>query len=378
MKRVIFLLLSLTTVLASCKKNEIEKKPPVVQIISITGITDTSATIESQIIDDEGSAIIAKGVVWDTTQNPVITKNAKTDDGKKAGVFTSTIKGLLPVTNYSVRAYAIKNNDTVYSTAMKFTTAKSLSLPEVRTVSVTPYTTSTTAYCEGAVESVGDGSIIENGMVWGTDSNLSVDHSFKVAYTPSCFGTCGFGNVISNLQPGATYYVRAYATSEIGTAYGNAIEFAQLNPAWSNLDLYKDEAVDITMGTVHMDAESRHFSSGSVLNGFDLPDGVNMYISFDDVNGLIYYTLGGVEYTPKSKDIVYIPKDSTIYIGADSQENDHIWYWGKGTYTIHIAGRSTSTDSQYYCKYVDLGGWGITFIFNNFQSDTNYLCEYKH
>lgn len=386
MKTLIHILIILPVFFASCNKKEsaeitpdptdtLNSTKPVVNIKPVTGITDSSASVQSEITEaGSGPAIIARGVVWGTAQNPDIIKNPKTNDGAGAGPFESVIKNLDPVTSYYTRAYAVTDADTVYSVNMKFTTTKRIGLPIVTTNSVTPYATSTTAECQGGITDLGGGTIAENGMVWGTDSNLSVNYSSKVSYIPACYSTCSFSNFISGLQPGKIYYVRAYATNEAGTAYGNAIEFVQLNPYWQNLDLYKDENTNTIIGAADMDAFSAHFSSSTVRNGFALPEGVSMYIYFEEANDLLYYTIAGVGYKAKAGDTVYIPKDSTVVVDAST----YSYSYGSGRFTIHIAGRSTSADNTYYCKYVDKGGSGITFVSFFFESDTSYSCEYKH
>ncbi len=87
----------------------------------ITGLTDTSAKSGGIIISDEGAAITAKGVCWDTTTNPTISNNF-TSDGTGSGNFTSTIKGLIANTTYYVRAYATNSVGTGYGNIITFKT----------------------------------------------------------------------------------------------------------------------------------------------------------------------------------------------------------------------------------------------------------------
>ena len=61
----------------------------------------------------EGNFIIAKGVCWNTDEEPTI-ENNKTNDGNGIGSFISHITGLLPNTTYYVRAYATNDTGTGY------------------------------------------------------------------------------------------------------------------------------------------------------------------------------------------------------------------------------------------------------------------------
>ena len=96
---------------------------PVVETDEVTEITDFSATCGGKVKDDGGAEITAKGIVWSTSKNPTVSLSTKTDDGKGAGEFRSTMTGLLPGTKYYVRAYAQNSAGTSYGSENSFTTA---------------------------------------------------------------------------------------------------------------------------------------------------------------------------------------------------------------------------------------------------------------
>ena len=97
---------------------------PVVETAEVTDITDVSATCGGKVTDDGGAEIIAKGIVWSTSENPTVSLSTKTDDGKGAGEFSSSMIGLLPGTKYYVRAYATNSVGTSYGAAKEFVTAE--------------------------------------------------------------------------------------------------------------------------------------------------------------------------------------------------------------------------------------------------------------
>ena len=81
-----------------------------------------------KIFTDGGSAVTARGVVWNTSENPTIAKNkGKTTDGTGVGSFISNITGLTKNTTYYVRAYATNANGTEYGANMKFVAEESSS-----------------------------------------------------------------------------------------------------------------------------------------------------------------------------------------------------------------------------------------------------------
>jgi uncharacterized protein (TIGR02145 family) len=81
--------------------------------------------------------------------------------------------------------------------------------------------TSTTATSGGDITNDGGSPVMQSGVVWSTSTyptiadNLTVDGSGMGNYTSSLTGLTG----------NTTYYVRAYATNNAGTAYGNELSF---------------------------------------------------------------------------------------------------------------------------------------------------------
>ena len=99
------------------------------------------------------------------------------------------------------------------------------SLPVVSTTSATAIT-ATSAAGGGNVTSDG-GALTTRGVCWSTSSNPTVSDS----HTTDGTGTGSFTSSITGLTPGTTYYVRAYATNSLGTAYGNEVSFTTSFPS---------------------------------------------------------------------------------------------------------------------------------------------------
>jgi hypothetical protein len=94
---------------------------PSVETVIPTGITNTTAVTGGNVTSAGTSIITARGVCWSQSPNPTIA-NSKTIDGNGTGIFSSTITGLTPLTQYYVRAYATNNAGTIYGSEVSFST----------------------------------------------------------------------------------------------------------------------------------------------------------------------------------------------------------------------------------------------------------------
>jgi hypothetical protein len=92
--------------------------------------------------------------------------------------------------------------------------------PTVTTISITSITT-TTAAGGGNVTSDGGASVTARGVCWSTSSNPVTSNS----HTSDGTSTGTFSSSITGLTAGTAYYVRAYATNNIGTSYGSNVQF---------------------------------------------------------------------------------------------------------------------------------------------------------
>lgn len=98
--------------------------------------------------------------------------------------------------------------------------ATGIDLPTVTTSNVTNVTASS-ATCGGNVTADGGSYVTERGICWGTSNAPTVDGSHQAMGQGNGTFTCN----MSNLEPNNVYYVRAYATNNRGTAYGEQKQF---------------------------------------------------------------------------------------------------------------------------------------------------------
>lgn len=100
-------------------------------------------------------------------------------------------------------------------------------IPELTTKAAT-YVSHKGAFCGGTFTAEANNSTAQ-GLCWGTSANPTTsDNHSEEMYGSSATGGGTFDVIISNLQPGTTYHVRAYCTNETGTGYGNDISFTTL------------------------------------------------------------------------------------------------------------------------------------------------------
>ena len=197
---------------------------PVVKTSSVTGIGTTYAKSGGTIEYSGPASITARGVCWSKNPAPTI-ENSHTSDGSGTGGFTSTMHSLAPNTTYHVRAYATNQFGTYYGDDCTFKTVNAL--PEVSTTAECSNFTLTSVKSGGTVIADHGFPVTARGVCWGTspnptaDGNHTTDGSGQGSFTSSVTGI-NFSN--------ATYYIRAYATNECGTGYGEEIVLKRNNP----------------------------------------------------------------------------------------------------------------------------------------------------
>lgn len=98
---------------------------------------------------------------------------------------------------------------------------KKATLPEVVTADISELSL-TTAVSGGEITSDGDDEITAKGVCWNTTGSPTISDSKTIDGK----GSENFVSSISGLQAGTVYYLCAYATNSVGTAYGESITFS--------------------------------------------------------------------------------------------------------------------------------------------------------
>jgi uncharacterized protein (TIGR02145 family) len=191
---------------------------PTITTNAVTGITLTSAVSGGNITSNGGGTVTVSGICWATTTGPT-TGNFKTTDGTLSGSFSSNLTGLTAATIYYVRAYATNSAGTAYGNELQFVTSPVV-VPTITTNAVTGITL-TSAVSGGNITSNGGGTVTVSGICWATTTGPTTGNSKTTDGTLSG----SFSSNLTGLTAATIYYVRAYATNNAGTAYGDEVSF---------------------------------------------------------------------------------------------------------------------------------------------------------
>jgi uncharacterized protein (TIGR02145 family) len=198
---------------------------PSIITTSVSMITTTTAEAEGNVTSSGGTTITDIGFCWSTSPNPAISSN-KTSNVTGIYAFTGSITGLMADTKYYIRAYATNSAGTSYGNEVAFTTSqiiKSTTIPTLTTADVTSIT-STSAISGGNITDDGGGDIIVKGISWNTIPDWNI-YSYDETIYGNGPGSGSFVSYLSNLSPGTTYYVKAYAVNDKGIAFGSTLSF---------------------------------------------------------------------------------------------------------------------------------------------------------
>jgi streptogramin lyase len=194
---------------------------PTLTTTTVNSITNTTAFSGGSGINANGLTVTSKGICWDTLPNPTIAKS-HTSNGTGTANFTASLTNLIASKTYYVRAYATDSAGTGYGNQVTFTTLSNLPTLTTKAITSISYTTASS----GGSSINGKGyTITVKGVCWDTLPNPTITKS----HTSNGTGTANFTASLTNLIPGKTYYVRAYATNNVGTGYGNQVTFTTIS-----------------------------------------------------------------------------------------------------------------------------------------------------
>jgi len=200
--------------LTSCKE---KPTPPILTTANVSDITTSTAWSGGKVTGDGGAEVNSRGVCWYTSENPT-EANSKSSGGSGTGSFTANLTQLIPDTKYYVRAYAANSEGTGYGNEVSFTT---LQINAATLITVIIAYRSNDAHIKGIITSNGGAAVTASGVCWSETQNPVVtDHHTEDGTTSG-----EFLSSITGLTENTTYYVKAYATTSFGTAYGNEESF---------------------------------------------------------------------------------------------------------------------------------------------------------
>ena len=199
---------------------------PTVTVESVSEIKYNSALLHGTVVSVGSDKITRYGFCWSEKTTPTIEDNfSNLGDCSTAEAFESIAVNLKSETKYYFRAYAENSVGLVYSEkTLSFTTTGLPSLPGVSTGSV-ENVTANTARAKGTLTSLGNvDKITHYGHVWGPSAKPTLEDA-KFSDLGEATATSSFVSDVSGLSSHTTYYIRAYATNEKGTSYGEDVSF---------------------------------------------------------------------------------------------------------------------------------------------------------
>ena len=212
---------------------------PIVVTKEVGGVTENSAVLSGSVTNnDVENKINVRGFCWSKNTNPTISgshNNNGSISGTGTSSFTYNLSYLERNTKYYVRTYARTDWGVVYGEEKSFVTKgeepetpeqPEIELPTVTTKSVTNITANS-ATCGGSVTSDGNGTVTARGICWSETSEPKINNLYSEESNNGT-GTGSFTSALTNLKANTTYYVRAYATNEAGTVYGEVKSFVTL------------------------------------------------------------------------------------------------------------------------------------------------------
>lgn len=251
--------------------------------------------------------------------------NLNSPDGVNAASAPILVGNILYGTTYNG---GTNSDGTLYSYELAY------NLATVTCNAASNITYSSTAL-SGEVTATGSLTVSDRGFVVGTSSNPTITSYSSLVSVGTGLGT--FNTTLSGLNSNTTYYVRAYATNNFGTAYSSEITFTtSINTA-----------LDSDGDGVSNDNEALGPNSGDG-NGDGIADNLQNYVT----------TL----YTVKGNYVTIYSTGSTAITNTQSlSANESTYYYPYGlfdfkvtasTATVTLYFHSTSSMSSYeYRKY---------------------------
>ena len=383
MKKILFFAICvMAVVLVGCTSKVTESRPNVATI-NVSNIQHSSAIVEGRVINDGGTPIIERGILYDKYDNPTATISAKIKAGNGVGKYNCEITDLQDNKTYYARAYAINEVGISYGNVISFKTSIDYKLPEILISEITNVK-NTCATIVGNVMNDGNGNIIERGVAYSTSINPTISNDTIKAGD----GMGEFKCDLINLQEKTTYYVRTYAINEAGVAYSeeksftthevtipdvktSSIDNVTYTSASVNVDIIHDGYATITeCGVCYSTSQNptivnfKKVSKNNVVGAFDcnisnLTPATTYYVRAYATNSKGTAYGEQIEFTTKAHiyvDLGLSVKWATYNVGAEKPEQSGDYFSWAGTnvreeYSIY-----------YDCPYIAFGGY-IAYYF---------------
>lgn len=203
--------------------NDLTFTTSLLQLATVTttaasAISYSTALSGGNVTSDNGAPVASRGICWATTSLPTVADSCYTEAGG-LGSYSRQLTGLASSTTYYVRAFAVNDGGTSYGNEVSLTTLTMVA-PVLTTKAVSGIS-SNLAGSGGVISTDGGAAITAKGVCWSLNPAPTTANSKTVDGT----GDASYNSTLTGLNPLTSYYVRAYATNALGTAYGNEVSF---------------------------------------------------------------------------------------------------------------------------------------------------------
>jgi len=351
--------------------------------INLIGFVDRLKSIDAIILDWKDQSTNETG--FKIERRVTGTANYAVIGTVGANILTYRDEALTINTSYDYRVYSYNavGNSSSPSNELTLVLGTLTTLPTLTTT--TPNSINTTTVSSGGdISSDGGAAVTERGVVWSTSTNPTFSIATK---TTDGIGTGTFSSAISGLLEGTTYYVRAYATNDQGTAYGNELSFTTLS---STTAIPSRVTIGNQVWTTK-NLEVTTYSDGTPIPEVTDPKawaalttGAWCYYGNDSANGTTYgklynwYAVAGIhDNDPNTANKIlaptgwHVPSDAEYatminFLGGDTVAGGKM----KETSTTHWVSPNTSADNSSgfsglpggYCdangSFIDIGNYG--------------------
>lgn len=283
-------------------------------------LSELSIVLNGYVSELGYPVITERGFVYsyDNQEPTVNDTKVVIDDPVAGGSYAVKVGNLVMGKTYYVKAYAANGIETVYSDVITFDTIPVL--PTVTMTSAKGDREKLTALLKGSVDEAGDPAFREKGFVYSPTNNLPTLNDESVSVDGNKVGS--YSITVEGLELGNTYYVRAYAVNDAGTAYSKAVTFEVkgTSPVVGVSDVSKKNlaARTVVLNGFVTELGYPQISERGFVYSYD-----NKEPTVDDVKATVEGPVAGGSYSLEVSNLVL---EKTYYVKAYALNTDGFFY----------------------------------------------------
>lgn len=193
---------------------------PICEKTVISNIGTDIATGTSFAYDNNDIKVIEKGLCWSDSHTPTINDNIALSGTTREGEIYEWLFPLMPNTIYRVRSFAKSEYGISYGPETTFTTSNGM--PTVTTTAAR--LVGDKIVTGGNVLDDAGAFVVDRGVCYGSSPNPNLSWSFEHTYDGYGIGSFTSEIPLSFLDFSGYVYIRAYATTDYGTSYGEQVK----------------------------------------------------------------------------------------------------------------------------------------------------------